>query len=217
MEIKKVTSEMREALRKPLPSEAVTKHPTKTYLSSIKAIFVVERLNEVFGVGSWTTKNKVISVSDKGMVVVHSKLYIEEYGIRLESFGGNDNGGESSKNFDLGDAYKSACTDALTKMCSYLEIGISVFKGQGNRPNEPTQPTPPQTQATPKEPVKPKEKAVIVVNNEKYHAAIKYLVEHKEGVLAWDKVKSNYIISEMDQAQLLIEAEDLIASKKQSK
>tara|TARA_R110000851_G_scaffold328191_1_gene498517 strand:- start:1630 stop:1776 length:147 start_codon:yes stop_codon:yes gene_type:complete len=48
MEIKTVTDEMVLKLKAPLPSEAVTQHPTKTYLSSIKAIYVLERLNEVF-------------------------------------------------------------------------------------------------------------------------------------------------------------------------
>ena len=52
MEFKTVTKEMREALRVPLPTGAVSKHPTKTFLSSIKAIYVTERLNDVFGVGS---------------------------------------------------------------------------------------------------------------------------------------------------------------------
>ena len=36
-----------------LPDEAVSQHPTKKFLSSIKSIYVTERLNEVFGVGSW--------------------------------------------------------------------------------------------------------------------------------------------------------------------
>ena len=57
-----------------------------------------------------------------------------EYGIYFECYGGNDNGGENSKNFDLGDAYKGATTDALTKIGSYLEIGIDVFKGLNTAP-----------------------------------------------------------------------------------
>jgi len=43
-----ITDKMVEKIKKPLPAEAVTQHPTKTYLSSIKAIYVLERLNEVF-------------------------------------------------------------------------------------------------------------------------------------------------------------------------
>lgn len=128
----KITIEMRNALRKPLPQEAVKQHPTKTFLNTIKAIYVTERLNDVFGVGSWQLKVNHITTTDKSMVVVKVEFSIPEYGVYYECFGGNDNGGENSKNFDLGDAYKGATTDAITKIGSYLEIGIDVFKGNGN-------------------------------------------------------------------------------------
>lgn len=137
--MEKVTKEMREALRMPLPVGAVTKHPTKTFLSSIKAIYVTERLNDVFGVGSWHLRVNHVTTTDKSMVVVKVEFSIPEYGIYFECYGGNDNGGENSKNFDLGDAYKGATTDALTKIGSYLEIGIDVFKGLGNTAPAPQQ------------------------------------------------------------------------------
>ena len=132
--MEKVTKEMREALRMPLPVGAVTKHPTKTFLSSIKAIYVTERLNDVFGVGSWHLRVNHVTTTDKSMVVVKVEFSIPEYGIYFECYGGNDNGGENSKNFDLGDAYKGATTGALTKIGSYLEIGIDVFKGLNTAP-----------------------------------------------------------------------------------
>ena len=137
--MEKVTKEMREALRMPLPVGAVTKHPTKTFLSSIKAIYVTERLNDVFGVGSWQLKVNHVTTTDKSMVVVKVEFSIPEYGIYFECYGGNVNGGENSRNFDLGDAYKGATTDALTKIGSYLEIGIDVFKGLGNTAPAPQQ------------------------------------------------------------------------------
>jgi len=137
--MEKVTKEMREALRMPLPKDAVKQHPTKTFLSSIKAIYVTERLNDVFGVGSWQIKVNHVTTTDKSMVVVKVEFSIPEYGIYFECYGGNDNGGENSKNFDLGDAYKGATTDALTKIGSYLEIGIDVFKGLGNTAPAPQQ------------------------------------------------------------------------------
>jgi len=155
-EYKKVTEEMRAKLRAPLPSEAVTPHPTKTYLSSIKAIYVTERLSDVFGVGAWRYKVESVSTDIAGMVVVKVIFEIPEYNIYYESFGGNDNGGVNSKNFDLGDAYKGATTDALTKIGSYLEIGIDVFKGKvklqqaatvAKPPVKPVQSTPPNNKA----------------------------------------------------------------------
>jgi hypothetical protein len=127
---KTLTDEQLKLLKSALAPEAITKHPTKTYLSSIKAIYVTERLNDVFGVGAWQIKTNHITTTEKGMVVVKVELSIPEYGIYYESFGGNDNGGDSSKNFDLGDAFKGATTDAITKIGSYLGIGIDVFKGK---------------------------------------------------------------------------------------
>lgn len=129
---KTLTTEQLNLLKSPLTPEAITQHPTKTYLSSIKAIYVTERLNDVFGVGVWQIKTNHITTAEKGMVVVKVELSIPDYGIYYESFGGNDNGGENSKNFDLGDAYKGATTDAITKIGSYLGIGIDVFKGKCN-------------------------------------------------------------------------------------
>lgn len=118
----KLTDEQKKLLALPLPPEAVKPHPTKTYLSSIKAIYVVERLNEVFGLGGWEVENVFVERDDK-QVVVKSTFSAKEYGITIRDiFGGNDNA-------DLGDAYKGACTDALTKIGSYLGIGMDVFKG----------------------------------------------------------------------------------------
>jgi hypothetical protein len=125
-----------EDLRLPLPDEAVSPHPTKPYLSSIKAIYVTERFNKVFGIGKWQTRVVKEHVNfDTGMVVVKLIFTVPELDIYFESFGGNDNGGSGSKNFDLGDAYKGASTDALTKIGSFLEVGIDVFKGKHNTKN----------------------------------------------------------------------------------
>lgn len=134
MEIKSITPDMEKALREPLPDAAISQHPTKTYLSSIKGVYITERINKVFGIGSWKLQKEIIERGTNGMVVVDVTLRIPEYGIELSSYGGNDNGGENNKNFDLGDAYKGAVTDALTKIGSFLEIGIDVFKGLNDRP-----------------------------------------------------------------------------------
>lgn len=111
-----------EMLNRPLPAEAVTPHPTKKYLSSIKSIYVTERLNEVFGVGRWRIKSEIVENADK-MIVVKAFFSVPEYGIEYECYGGNDN-------TDRGDAYKGATTDALTKIGSWLGIGADVFKGK---------------------------------------------------------------------------------------
>lgn len=135
METKIVTEEMRARLCAPLPREAVTPHPSKKFLSSIKSIYVTERLNEVFGVGSWRVKTEVVD-KDTKMIVCKVTLSIPEYGIEYECFGGNDNA-------DLGDAYKGATTDALTKIASWMGIGGEVFRGEAGK--TPVKPQPQQT------------------------------------------------------------------------
>lgn len=75
MEIKKITEEMKQALLAPLPAEAISQHPSKTFLSTIKAIYVTERLNDVFGVGAWQIKTDFVEKVDK-MVVVKTILTI---------------------------------------------------------------------------------------------------------------------------------------------
>ena len=122
METRTITPEQKEALDRRLPDEAVSQHPTKKFLSSIKSIYVTERLNEVFGVGSWRVETEIVERAER-MVVVKLRFSIPEYGIYYECFGGNDN-------VDLGDACKGATTDALTKVCSWLGIGAEVFKGR---------------------------------------------------------------------------------------
>ena len=136
--MKEITQEMIEALRKPLPEKAITQHPTKTYLSSIKPPYVIERLNEVFGLNGWRDSYEVVSTekfhkasAKKGEydilnVVVKGTLEMPEYGIIRNAFGGNDQE-------DFGDAYKGACTDALTKMAMMVYIGMDVYKGLGSK------------------------------------------------------------------------------------
>lgn len=130
METRRITEDQRELLSRPLPAEAVTRHPTKSFLSSIKSIYVTERLNEVFGIGVWRIRSEVVDKGDNGMIVVKVTFSVPEYGIEYECYGGNNNGGEGSKNFDLGDAYKGAVTDAISKIGSWMGIGADVFKGK---------------------------------------------------------------------------------------
>jgi hypothetical protein len=129
--MKQLSTDQIKRLNDPLPPEAVKPHPTKTFLSTIKAIYVVERLNEVFGLGGWFINNVFVERAEK-WVVIKSTFQAPEYGITIpDVFGGNDNA-------DLGDAYKGACTDALTKIGSYLGIGMDIFKGLGDKKDKPT-------------------------------------------------------------------------------
>jgi hypothetical protein len=126
-----LTDKQIETLNAKLPDWAVSQHPTKKFLS------VINRLNEVFGVGVWNYevekvghervnqgKREAWEAAAKGTLTVGS-FSDEGSMISLEQFGG-------SINDDLGDAYKGAGTDALTKISSYLGIGASIYKGKGN-------------------------------------------------------------------------------------
>lgn len=142
METKTISAEMRERLTHPLPPEAIKPHQSKSFLSSITPIYVTERLNEVFGVGAWRVSVDKIDRDNK-MVVVKVKFSIPTYGIEYECYGGNDNA-------DLGDAYKGATTDAITKIASWLGIGAEVFRGEANKkPSQPKPQSQPQPQAQP--------------------------------------------------------------------
>ncbi len=123
---KKLSGEQILKLQEPLPREAVSPHPTKTYLSSIKPIYVVERFNDVFGIGGWLIKNEFVEKDGK-FIVIKATFEAQEYGVLIpDIFGGNDNS-------DLGDAYKGACSDALTKIGSYLGVGMDVYKGLADK------------------------------------------------------------------------------------
>lgn len=124
-------------LEKALPKQAVAAHPTKRNLSTIKPIFVTERLNEVFGLGGWYTENEVIHKEafmqktkngERPMfrATVSVKMYVQGFDNPFSSFGGSDND-------DLGDALKGAVSDAITKIAAvHFHVGVQVYKGEGN-------------------------------------------------------------------------------------
>ena len=138
--------QLKKELYAPLPADAIKPHPTKTFLSTIKPIYVTDRLNEVFGIGEWQIRTENVVIKDNGTVINKTILSIPKYNIYYECFGGNDNGGSSSKGFDLGDAFKGATTDAINKISSFLGIGIDVYRGKVN--NNPPERTP-KKEATP--------------------------------------------------------------------
>ncbi|WP_234735297.1 hypothetical protein [Tellurirhabdus bombi] len=140
--MKELSAEQQLLIKKPLPAEAVKPHPTKQGMSTIKAIYVTERLNDVFGIGSWALKTHLLATAGDGALfttrtyttsngkerteyfaVAKTTIEVPEYGIYYECIAG-------ASNDDMGDAAKGATTDGITKICSYIGIGIDVFKGQ---------------------------------------------------------------------------------------
>lgn len=124
---KTLTDDIRKELRGEFPAEAYSQHPTKTYLTTLKAMYVTERLNNVFGIGKWTLEHEVIKEQDN-QVLIKGKLVFLEYDINLtEQYGSH---AITGKGVDIADGYKSAITDCISKSASYLEIGIDMFKGK---------------------------------------------------------------------------------------
>lgn len=129
-----LTQEQKNHLGKKLPNWAIREHPTKSSLSVIHPMAVVDRLNEVFGIGGWNFTTEFISceemmqktkTGERKVYVSAVKGRLEIGGTVLEQYGG-------STNDDKGDAIKGGGTDALTKIASYLGIGSEIYKGHGN-------------------------------------------------------------------------------------
>ncbi len=128
-----ITKEQESQLKAKLPDWAIKQHPTKTYLSVIHPMAVIDRLNEVFGMGKWQFTTEYLSCEafktsngkDSYMSAVKGRLTIPSLNIIIEQYGG-------SSNEDKGDALKGGGTDALTKISSYLGIGAEIYKGKGN-------------------------------------------------------------------------------------
>src|SRR6201997_4149492 len=74
---KTLPADLLEKLKAPLPAEAVSPNPEKPGLSVIKVIYVVERLNDVFGLNGWRVQNDVIEHGK--MVVVKATMAIPAY------------------------------------------------------------------------------------------------------------------------------------------
>jgi hypothetical protein len=131
-----LTAEQVALLKAPLPQEAFSKMKFGPELTSIKPIYVTERLNEVFGHGKWSTDCSIILINgmpyemvkdgsrDAYQVMLDMVFTVPEYGIRYRIQA-------SSKNGDPGDAAKGAASDCIGKIASYLDIGIEVYKGGG--------------------------------------------------------------------------------------
>jgi hypothetical protein len=132
----RLPSVMREKLNKALPAESIGRHPSMSFLSTIKSIYVTERLNDVFGSGGWDLETEIVKEErlvhnvkgkdvDYDHVIVCGRLYFREFDL----YGPVQFGGHDDKTLMAVNAYKGAITDCLSKCASLLEIGIQVFKG----------------------------------------------------------------------------------------
>jgi len=167
-----------EELIKPFPDKAYSVDSSRGFnLTSLKAQYIKERLNEVFGIFGWHFEEKFVSGGSNGVLchgelVVYNPVYTVECSpkesptiVELKTRGVSATGWSPNKK-NLGDTYKGASTDALSKAASFIGIGNEVFKGNVNLstvnekpvPKEPPMAPPPlsDSRVVPDEPVCPK-------------------------------------------------------------
>ena len=150
-----LTQERIEALRAPFPAEALKPDTSRGFeLTSIKAAYVIERLNDVFGpcgIGWRYSHSPFEDVpTDDGRLEVVTEVAFQ-YRVTEEAgcgrviwdnswqYGSDDGWSEpilacGGKGLGRGgapytDARKSAVTDGLTKAASMIGVGHQVFKG----------------------------------------------------------------------------------------
>jgi hypothetical protein len=156
-------------LRVDFPPESMSADTSRGFeLTSIKAMYIIERLNDVFGLCGygWRYVHSTPYTSDTGEIVLHVAVQyrINENGIGpiywnnnewtileydanwsnpIFAFGGKKPLGKGGSPYV--DSLKSALTDGLTKAASLLGVGTSVFKGQANKgPRRPSQESAPK-------------------------------------------------------------------------
>ena len=153
-----LSSEQAQGLKAPFPAEALSADTSRGFeLTSIKAAYVVERLNEVFGLcgTGWRYVHTPFAevTTDKGHVEIVTEVALQyrhqeggshpvnwdgsgwgyctegaqDWSEPILTCGGHAVGKGAVPNTD---ARKSAVTDGLTKAASMLGIGRQVFKGQ---------------------------------------------------------------------------------------
>jgi len=119
-------TEIYKKLAADFPREAMTADKSRGFaLTSIKAQYVTERLNDVLGFMNWTHGGEFQRV-DEGVLYLGT-LVITVDGRQNRQFAPGFAKITDGKN--LGDAYKSAKTDSLSKAASLIGVGNSVFKG----------------------------------------------------------------------------------------
>jgi hypothetical protein len=130
-------------LTAPIDPAATKEVGTKGGFTSIKAYYIIERLNTVFGVHGWTHTCEVVYSNDKDLAV-KGKLILWDYGIVIEEMGG-------SNDRDVADRFKGAKTSSFSKATSILGVGREIYAQgysgkQRTQQNQPTKPKPKKPQ-----------------------------------------------------------------------
>lgn len=147
----KSVEDLYNAFKADFPKEAYSSDRSRGFaLTSLKAQYIIERLNESIGFSNWRLDGKYREVRDdetnelQGVLFEgHLVLFLGDYKLLsggepaqhiVPTIGYHEAytlDGKGNKKFKLiGDVYKGARTDALSKGSSYLGIGNDMFKGK---------------------------------------------------------------------------------------
>ena len=119
-------TEKYEALKADFPSEAYSVDKSRGFaLTSLKAQYLVERLNDVLGINGWTIQGSFTKEDNGGMSYL-GNLHLKVNGEIVQTI---EAIGYSDKKKNIGDMLKSARKDALSKAASYIGVGNEMFKG----------------------------------------------------------------------------------------
>jgi len=120
-------------LKTPFPKAAMSVDNSRGFeLTSIKAQYIIDRLNSVFTPFGWVLEGSYEDREEGTMYhgilkidYIHKYKEGDEYHIEhaIKSIG------FSGRKKNIGDMYKAAATDCLSKAASRLGIGDDVFKG----------------------------------------------------------------------------------------
>lgn len=116
--------EIYKKLKADFPTEAYSEDRSRGFsLTSLKAQYIVERLNETVGIDGWELTGEFKEVD--GGVLYFGKLTLHVDGKSVTKEG---QGFSKDKN-NVGDMYKSARTEALSKAASHFGVGDAMYKG----------------------------------------------------------------------------------------
>ncbi len=165
-------------LSAPIPPQAtkVVKLGKRQY-TAIKAYYIIERLNSIFGQHGWSHTCEVV-FCDSQEAAVKGKLILWDYGVVVEEMGGH-----SDK--DVGNRVKGAKTSSLSKCTSVLGMGREIY-AQSYSGKQRTQQTQ-QTQPTKPKPKKPQYK---IDNEEKLDKVIEKVIKDNAEVKWYGRDKN---------------------------
>jgi hypothetical protein len=130
-------SALKEKLEKPFPKEMLgSLNKGGTRLTYVPVAEIINRLNEVLGIGGWSyhVKTAYRDSADPDWIIAHVQLVLMKDGSQSAFFDGF--GGQKIKRtkstdkdiVDLGDEFKGAVSDGLKKAAQALGVGLDLAR-----------------------------------------------------------------------------------------